>query len=91
MSSKWRERLTDAFSFRLAWWYALVFLGSSLALVAALIGTASLAPPLLLLVAPILEEGAVGKAVYLPKGTWYSFWTDTPYEGGRWLLLIPQL
>ena len=34
MSSKWRERLTQAFSFRLAWWYALVFLGSSLALVA---------------------------------------------------------
>jgi signal transduction histidine kinase len=34
MSSKWRERIEQAFSFRLAWWYALVFLGSSLALVA---------------------------------------------------------
>ena len=34
MSSKWRERIEGAFSFRLAWWYALVFLGSSLALVA---------------------------------------------------------
>lgn len=33
MSSKWRERFHQALSFRLAWWYALVFLGSSLALV----------------------------------------------------------
>ena len=35
MSSKWRERIEQAFGFRLAWWYALVFLASSLALVTA--------------------------------------------------------
>jgi hypothetical protein len=34
MSSRWRERIRRASRFRLAWWYALVFLGSSLALVA---------------------------------------------------------
>ncbi|MGE3272598.1 MAG: glycoside hydrolase family 31 protein, partial [Chloroflexota bacterium] len=44
-----------------------------------------------LLVAPILEAGAVGKHVYLPQGTWYNYWTDTAYEGGRWLQLPAQL
>jgi alpha-D-xyloside xylohydrolase len=46
-----------------------------------------------LLVAPILEAGAMSKQVYLPKGTWYNFWTDTAYEGGRWLPMptIPDL
>ena len=34
MFSRWRERLTHAFGARLAMWYALVFLASSLALVA---------------------------------------------------------
>ena len=38
-----------------------------------------------LLVAPVLEAGAVARRIYLPEGTWYSFWTDTPYVGGRWL------
>lgn len=34
-----------------------------------------------LLVAPILEEGANGRAVYLPAGLWYDFWTDDRYAG----------
>ncbi len=34
MFSRWRERFHHAFAFRLAWWYAIVFLASSLALVA---------------------------------------------------------
>jgi signal transduction histidine kinase len=34
MFSGWRERFHHAFAFRLAWWYAIVFLVSSLALVA---------------------------------------------------------
>lgn len=33
MSSRWRERLRRAAGFRLAWWYALVFSGSAVALV----------------------------------------------------------
>jgi alpha-D-xyloside xylohydrolase len=44
-----------------------------------------------LLVAPILEEGLMSRQVYLPRGTWYSFWTDTPYEGGRWIHVPTQL
>jgi alpha-D-xyloside xylohydrolase len=39
-----------------------------------------------LLVTPVLEEGAQSVRVYLPKGTWYNFWTETPYEGGRWIV-----
>ncbi len=34
MFSRWRDRFRHAFAFRLAWWYAVVFLVSSLALVA---------------------------------------------------------
>ncbi|MBN1178569.1 MAG: DUF5110 domain-containing protein [Anaerolineae bacterium] len=34
-----------------------------------------------LLVAPVLEEGATQRSVYLPTGTWYDFWTDARHEG----------
>jgi alpha-glucosidase (family GH31 glycosyl hydrolase) len=44
-----------------------------------------------LLVAPVLEVGAMSVKVYLPKGSWYNFWTDTVYEGGRWLSVPTQL
>ena len=42
-------------------------------------------------VAPVLEAGSLSKQVYLPKGTWYNFWTDTAYEGGRWIPMPTQL
>ena len=29
-----------------------------------------------LLVAPVIEEGADSRSVYLPAGMWYDFWTD---------------
>jgi len=39
-----------------------------------------------LLVAPVVEEGAVQRSVYLPPGsTWYDVWTGTPYAGGQTL------
>ena len=44
-----------------------------------------------LLIAPILEEGLMSRMVYLPRGTWYNFWTDTAYEGGRWVHVPTQL
>ena len=28
-----------------------------------------------LLVAPVLEQGATKKMVYLPEGEWYDYWT----------------
>jgi alpha-glucosidase len=35
-----------------------------------------------LLVAPILREGEAGRAVYLPKGDWYDYWTGKFFAGG---------
>jgi len=36
-----------------------------------------------LLVAPVVEEGARQRPVYLPKGAWYDYWTGERLEGGR--------
>jgi alpha-glucosidase len=36
-----------------------------------------------LLVAPVVEEGATRREVYLPPGTWFHVWTGTQHEGGR--------
>jgi alpha-glucosidase/alpha-D-xyloside xylohydrolase len=36
-----------------------------------------------ILVAPVFEKGAASRAVYLPRGTWYDFWTREKLEGGR--------
>jgi len=33
------------------------------------------------LVAPVIEEGATRRSVYLPAGVWYDFWTDEPFRG----------
>ncbi len=35
------------------------------------------------LVAPVAEQGAATRQVYLPHGVWYDFWTNERYEGGR--------
>ena len=37
-----------------------------------------------LLVAPVLDEGAQGRGVYLPAGDWYDFWTGKKQAGGDW-------
>ncbi|HLV37809.1 MAG TPA: TIM-barrel domain-containing protein, partial [Spirillospora sp.] len=37
-----------------------------------------------LLVAPVLERGAVQRSVYLPAGMdWYDYWTNECFEGGQ--------
>ena len=36
-----------------------------------------------LLVAPVVEQGATTRKVYLPKGSWYDFWTGDLIQGGR--------
>ena len=36
-----------------------------------------------LLIAPVVEEGAVTKSVYLPPGRWFHVWTGAVYDGGR--------
>jgi alpha-glucosidase/alpha-D-xyloside xylohydrolase len=35
------------------------------------------------LVAPVVEEGAETRQVYLPAGGWYDLWTQERLEGGR--------
>lgn len=38
-----------------------------------------------ILVAPISDPGVTKAKVYLPDGSWRDFWSDEPYEGGRWI------
>jgi alpha-D-xyloside xylohydrolase len=37
-----------------------------------------------LLVAPLFEDGATGRRVYLPPGTWIDYQTGRAYDGARW-------
>lgn len=36
-----------------------------------------------LLVAPVVEKGATARRLYLPRGTWYDYWTNERLSGGR--------
>lgn len=36
-----------------------------------------------ILVAPVTEKGMTDRAVYLPQGSWFDFWTNEKLEGGR--------
>ena len=36
-----------------------------------------------MLVAPVVEKGATSRRLYLPRATWYDFWTEERVEGGR--------
>lgn len=44
-----------------------------------------------ILVAPVLEQGATKKMVYLPEGTWYEFGTEKAYEGGTYYMVDAPL
>ncbi len=39
-----------------------------------------------LLVAPVVEKDATSRSLYLPRGTWFDFWTHERQEGGRELV-----
>lgn len=39
-----------------------------------------------LLVAPVLEQGATKKMVYLPEGIWYDYWTGEKLSGQQYIL-----
>lgn len=39
-----------------------------------------------ILVAPVLEQGATKKMVYLPEGIWYDYWTGEKVEGKQYIL-----
>jgi alpha-glucosidase/alpha-D-xyloside xylohydrolase len=36
-----------------------------------------------MLVAPVVEKGATTRRLYLPRGSWYDFWTNARVDGGR--------
>jgi alpha-glucosidase (family GH31 glycosyl hydrolase) len=36
-----------------------------------------------ILVAPVVEQSALSRSVYLPRGDWYDFWTNERTEGSR--------
>jgi alpha-glucosidase (family GH31 glycosyl hydrolase) len=36
-----------------------------------------------ILVSPVVEKGATSRALYLPRGPWYDFWTESRVDGGR--------
>lgn len=38
------------------------------------------------LIAPILRPGTFSRAVYLPAGVWFDYWTGERHVGGRWIL-----
>ena len=43
-----------------------------------------------LLVAPVLEERATARSVWLPAGSWWDFWTDEVHQGpGRIVVRAP--
>lgn len=39
-----------------------------------------------LLAAPVMAPGVTARAVYLPKGVWYDYYTGKRYTGGRYIL-----
>ena len=39
-----------------------------------------------LLAAPVMTPGVTARAVYLPKGVWYDYYTGKRYTGGKYVL-----
>lgn len=44
-----------------------------------------------LMAAPVYRPGVECRAVYLPEGVWYDWWTHTRYEGGTHILASAPL
>ncbi len=40
-----------------------------------------------LLVAPVVEQGAMSRSVYLPAGTWFDVWTGQMHSGGTRIMM----
>ena len=44
-----------------------------------------------LLVAPVVEEGATQRRLYLPEGAWFDLWSGRACTGGRWITVAAAL
>ncbi|MFI2742245.1 glycoside hydrolase family 31 protein [Zhouia sp. PK063] len=44
-----------------------------------------------ILVAPVQEPNAKGRRMYIPRGTWFNYWTDEPVEGGKEMYIEADL
>ena len=44
-----------------------------------------------LLVAPVVEQGAAKKLVYLPEGEWFDYWTKQKYSGQAYYIIDAPL
>jgi alpha-glucosidase len=44
-----------------------------------------------ILVCPVLHQGAKGRTLYLPSGTWYDFWNDQKVEGKQEMSVMTPL
>ena len=42
-------------------------------------------PWVLIWVAPVMDEGAIERRTYLPRGRWLDWWTGEATDGGRWI------
>src|SRR5690606_3807349 len=36
-----------------------------------------------ILICPVLEPGVSSRTLYLPKGSWFNYWTDENVDGGK--------
>lgn len=43
------------------------------------------------MVAPVTTKGAITRSVYLPKGTWFNYWTGEQYEGKSYHHVVAPL
>jgi alpha-glucosidase len=44
-----------------------------------------------ILVAPVMDEGAAFRKVYLPAGEWIDFWSEAAYGGPQWIEVAAPL
>jgi alpha-glucosidase len=44
-----------------------------------------------LMVAPVTTKGAITRSVYLPKGTWFNYWTGEKYDGANYVHVVAAL
>jgi alpha-glucosidase len=44
-----------------------------------------------ILICPVMQPGQTSRNVYLPKGTWYNFWSNEEVQGGKEVLVATPL